>query len=406
MPRILYDGILDRKKTVVLIGQNDVGAAPSVDASGVMFSDILVDGNNKAGFGVYGTYLTNETNVSGVVTENTLEYGQYYARGWYATLEKLVASNNQGKGLAFGMPLEYQSGETVTWQITAPLELNNVHIDNIRAHNNGLHYSESETGTFRVENPLHRRQGYGIGFGLGNGFNAQNFTSELNGGVNLYVYTSSQPIKTIKNGYLENSMNNSNVANNLKTNILIEHAGGEAIPYNIDSVSMNINSGGIHFTGNTGRKVWLRNLSQPTFLKSLDGLDDDTLFQTVLKDNVYYLAGNYNTLDALAVNVTHEFNKNVRYSWEIQLPRLVRGVHKIYARLTPGNTTQPKSSLRLTDKENISNRTTHPYGGLTNEWKLIVLAPRERSILDFAGVGGDVNTPIDFKIVSIPTSTY
>lgn len=400
---LFYDGVTNRQKSVIIVGKNDVNEAPELDGSGLVLENIVVDGNDKIGFGVYGTYLTNETTVNHVVVLRTLEYGFYFARSWYVRFFNLTARHNMGKGLAFGMPLIYQNGNTINWTTNAPLEMNNTPIKNIRSHTNGKHYSHNNPSTFNIENASMRKQGYGIGLGLGNGFTVDNFTSEASGGVNLYVYTASQPLKTIQGGYLENPMSQSGVSAELKTNMLIEHTDNTGFAYEIRDVFMNYNSGGIHFTGLTGRQVWLRNVHQPRFLKSLEGLSNDELYAVVLKDNVYQSAGTYNTHEFLAVSTHYEMKVNTRYSWNFQVPRLRGGVHKLYVRYSTGTTTNPVSSIKATNLETGAVQ-SYGYPSLSSGWTLVGLRDGSFNHFSLGGSGGTVDIEVDFKVVSIPTS--
>src|SRR5690625_2322481 len=200
--RIKYIGEKDNHKAVVIIGKNNVDAEPIHDATDIVFQNVLVDANEKAGHGVYGTYLTNETQINNVVAMNTLEYGMYFAKAWYASLRNLIALNNRGQGLAFGMPLEYLDGTEVNWESPNNLEMNNVFIEYVRSGSSGTYFSEEHPNIYNPALPQIRRKGYGIGAGIGNGFGMKNFLSEGSGGANLYVYTGSQPVKSIEGGYL------------------------------------------------------------------------------------------------------------------------------------------------------------------------------------------------------------
>ena len=97
---IKYGGAIDRHKAVVLLGQNEVDSEPTIDTSNIIIENIRIDANNRAGFCLYGTYLTNETIVNNVTLENSLEYNAYFARGWYATFTNITSRQCMGNGLA------------------------------------------------------------------------------------------------------------------------------------------------------------------------------------------------------------------------------------------------------------------------------------------------------------------
>lgn len=403
--RLVYDGAVNRQKAMIVIGQNDVNEEPLIDASGLVLENVIVDGNNKIGFGVYGTYLTNETTVKHVIATKTLEYGFYFARSWYALFSNLVAKHNMGKGMSFGIPIEYQNNNKIVWNGTSsPIEMNNTPIKHIRAHSNGKYYSEENPNTFRITDATKRTKGYGIGLGVGSGFTCDQFISEANGGVNLYVYTSGKVVKSVKNGYLENAMYNSGIDPEEKTNILIEHTSETSgSPYEIRDVYMHYNSGGIHHTGGTNIMVWLRNIHQPRFLRSLDGVDANTLYSFILKDNVYSGAGTYNTNESLATAEQFETEVNTRYSWDFDVIRKNGGSHLVYIRLNSSSTIQPQSSIRVFDLVNDQNLNFN-YTTLTNEWKLIRVVPARYSKFSFAGTGGSSDAFIDFRIVTMPAT--
>src|SRR5690625_4403081 len=185
-PRIKYIGEKAPRQALILMGHNEVGSEPVNDGTNIVLKNINIDCNELIGFGVYGTYLTNETLVDNVTVENSLEYGFYFAKSWYATYTNLTSLRSYGKGLAFGMPLEYLDGKRVVWSSNAPLEMNTTKIDNVRAHSSGRHFSEPNPNTYDPTNKEINRLAYGVGAGMGNGFNMSNVTSERSGGVNLY----------------------------------------------------------------------------------------------------------------------------------------------------------------------------------------------------------------------------
>lgn len=389
---IKYIGALNRNKSVILLGA-EVGAEPTLDASNVQVRDLRIDGNNLIGFCIYGTYLTNETWVHNIVAMNSLEYNMYFARGWYATLTRLTSLACKGKGIALGMPLEYQDGTKVNWVAVAPLELNNLKIDDIRSHSSGTHYSIDNPGLYNPTNALHRRHGYGIGCGIGNGMRLENFLSEGSGGVNLYVYTESQPSKNIRNGYLENSCKNSglDVATTLP-NIIIEHTTINGGAYEITDLFTNYHSGGIYFLGE-GREVWLKNVHQPRFLKALDGKTTNELYAIVLKDNVYYGCGYWNRKEELEIPVAQKV-VNTRYTWDVTFPSTPGGHKAIYVK---GLGTAPIGSIIYEYDDGTTTTASFP-SLTTGVWThLTTLTGRLKAIKK--GGGTDVaDSNVEFRV--------
>ena len=401
-PMIYYDGDLNRKKSVIVIGQNGVGDIPTVDASGLALKNVVIDGNYKAGFGIYGTFLTNESVVDSVITIHTLEYGQFYAKSWYARFENLTARFNKGKGLSFGIPLSYQNGEEVEWG-SLDYEMNNTPIRNLRAHANGEYYSKDNLNIFSIEDSEHREKGYGIGLGIGHAFNVDTYTSESNGGVNLFVYSRHESVKNIRNGYLEKPMVGSGVADSEKTNILIKSTSNYGGPFVMDSILMNENSGGIHVTGEK-KKIWLKNVRFPSFLRSLDGLDGLELYSFILKENVSSGAGTYNTLEDLAIHTHYESNLDTNKNFTIKLPRFRYGAHLLYGRLSASNADnkQPISTVGETDLEDGSTNYFQHKTYSKDEWTFIRRVNGNFNRLTRNGGIGEGAANIDLKIITFP----
>lgn len=175
MAKIKYIGELNQKGAVVIVGANSVGKF-DVDATADVLSNIQIDANNLCGIGVYSTYATNETRIENVVTYNTLEYGMYFGKSWYATFRNLTAKYSQGNGIAFGMELRFSDGSVIKPADNEHIiQLNGVFIDGIRANTCG-----KEAGSQDY------KYGYGVGIGKGNDLNVTNIVSE-NCGIGILV---------------------------------------------------------------------------------------------------------------------------------------------------------------------------------------------------------------------------
>ena len=402
---ILYDGVVDRRKAVVIVGSNEVGAEPSIDASGLVLAHVSVDANYKAGFAVYGTFLTNETTIYDVRGKKALEYNVYFARSWYAYFDEIIGTHGDSVGVALGVPLKYFDGTEVNWTSVGAIEMNNTPISRIRAHSNGRYFKDTNPGTFNLADDYYK--GYGIGLGMGNSLNVMTYTSENNGGVNAYIYSSSENVKSIRNGYLENTMVNSGITDVDKTNLVIHHTSSAGDPYVIENLFMNYQSGGITYIGDANmRRVWLRDVHQPRFLRSLNGLSQFDLCKVVLKDHVYYGAGYNNTLEELATSIQYFTATNVRYGFYLNM--IGNGQTRyIYARLTPSknSVTQPKSTVifRSID-DNTYIATTYPTLTSTG-WTLIRNASIKYNQIEMGGNGGATDVFVDFKVVTMP-ATY
>lgn len=348
--KIRYIGERNDRIAVIQLGENGVGDEPTKATSGVKLKNIVIDGGNKAGFGVYGSYLTNETEIDGVVVMNTNEYGFYLNKGWYAKFTNLLAKQNNGVGIAFGMPLVFSDGTEITFTTSAPYELNCCFINNIRAHGNGLRFTDSP-GTFNPNNRTHRLTSYGIGAGIGNGFILRNFLSESNGGIGLYIYSSFQPVKVIREGYLENNCRNSGLdpATDM-VNMFIENIDDYGKGFIISDIFMNYNSGGIGVIGE--RKLFkLQNIYEPRFIKDFEENLNIRDFKKYFRlEDVYYpvALSDYNKR---AAKWFVKKQVNLKESWTIDFPFPLEE-HRIVVtakKITDGDFSGPAMKLTYSD---------------------------------------------------------
>lgn len=310
-------GMDEPRKAVVLIGPNEVGAEPVNDCSGIVCKkfEIVASGpNGSAGFGIYGTYITNETECDRITADGASQHNMYFARGWYAKLTNLTALNGQGCGISLGMPLRYSDGAVENWTTFAPLELNNVEIRNIRANMNGKSFSDNP-GLFDPDDAHKLRWGYGIGAGVGNGFRLDTFLAENSGGANLYCYTMFQPSKSIRNGYLESGCLNSGLDPATQMiNILIEHTSGDGGIYQLADLYCNYNSGGVLHVGEK-RPIKLVRLHQPRFMKSRAESKASAVREFMLTEDVFYMLSTHNVLFTDPVIASGRVN--TKKEWEV-----------------------------------------------------------------------------------------
>lgn len=396
LTKIIFDGTASKTTAVILIGSNGVGVDPVTDASSNIVKNIQINANNKAGFCIYGTYITNETEIDNLTLLNSTEYNAYFAKGWYSKITNITSKACRGKGIALGMPLEYLDGTSGSSGWSEPLELNQVKLDNIRSIDAGQYFSVDNTGTYDPTNTNLRREGYGIGAGFGNGFTLTNLLSEKSGGVNLYVYNGSQPRKVVQFGYLESSGLNSglNAASTLP-NIIIENTSGAATPIEIRDIFCNFNSGGIFHTGNTGSIVWLKNIHQPRFLSSLDGISSVDLQKVVLKDNVRSDAGFTNLEERImfpagygVVDTTSSFTINV-------LPGGGRKV--IYVKSVGPNY---YGSMNVNFEDGTTQNIAFPT--LTTSYQYAALVSSDVVSITKAGGTGSPSDDVSIKVMTTP----
>lgn len=394
-PQIIYDGVIDNRKTVVLLGENEVGAEPNQAAHGVLFKNFVVNANKKAGIGVYGTYLSQGTFVDNISVWHSLEHNFYFARSWYATYINLNSKTCRMNGFSLGLPLRFSDGTEVKWDTSNAIEMNNTKIDNIRSHMAGQYYSMEYPKTFDPQNKNNLRQGYGIGAGIGNGFNLSNFLSENSGGVNLYSYTSSQPSKWIKKGYLENTMLNSGIANREKCQLFIENIWPSGGGYVFEDIQFHDGGGGIYFSGES-RPVLLKNVWTPSFLESLDGHSPYELYQIVLKENVSSNCGFCNTTDKNAIPQQETFN--TRYHWEMPTPYGSSKYKMLFMRRVSGT---PQGGFRAYRYTGQTNDYSYP-DNLTSEFQFIRFISGDVELLAKTGGEGSTDGEVEFRILTVP----
>lgn len=168
LPEIKYNGAENRKKAVIILGNNNIGEFKK-EATNITLENIKINANNLCGIGLYGTYVKNESVVRQISIYNTLEYGAYFAKSWYATYENITVSDSKGNGIALGMELRFSDG-TILKPIDESeniIQMNGTFISKLRAINCGKGIDTQDN-----------KYGYGIGIGSGHCINVKNFVSE------------------------------------------------------------------------------------------------------------------------------------------------------------------------------------------------------------------------------------
>lgn len=405
-----WGGAVSPRKTMVLLGQNNVGEEPIKDATAVVLENVYLNGNSRIGFLVYGTYLTNDSWVRGVGGNGSTEYNFYFAKAWYASFCNIVSRHCKNNGIALGMPLYYSDGELVKWASYAPLEMNQCLIDNIRSHAAGQRYSVDAPNTYDPrKSDAMRFSGYGIGAGVGNGFRLNNFLSEKSGGVNLYYYSEYQPSKTVSKGYLEASCLNSGLdATSTLPNIIIDlsvgsNGGGQVIK----DIFMNYSSGGIYTVrrGQVYKPIELIRLYQPRFLKDLDGETNadqpNHPLNFVKMTAVYHHLGAYNLLGKSIVFQKEDVN--IRYGFSFSVPCYdTKDYFRVYFRRTSDNW-NPSGSIQF-EMENgeIASR-AWPSEAPKGQWIHIDVLGLFSKIKRGGGLGS-VDQFVEFKILRLPST--
>lgn len=398
--KLTYIGDLAPESAFVLLGKNQVGAEPIYDGTNNALINVHIDCNNKIGFGVYGTYLTNETVVSNVVVKNSLEYNFYFAKAWYAKFVNLVSMDCRNSGMSFGMPIYYLDGRVINWTTSNPLEMNNCLISNIRSIRSGKHFSIDNPGTFKVI-PSMMYLGFGIGFGEGHGFNVRNWISESSGGIAVIDYCAYSKVKVIEKGYVERSCLNSGLDSLTLCSVLIvatKSAGGRSI---LRDVYINPQSGGIFHTGDPTWKHYLENVYEPSFLRSLDGVSLYDLYSIVIKRNVHYACGSYNT-DPSSQTIDSVTKVNTRYSFKIEM-NVEKRNRALWVKAVEGGF---YGGIDANDSSGGKTNFILPQDLSKTEWTRLGVLNRNVVSLTKSGVDGPENREIMIKVVNLESTDY
>lgn len=396
-----YEGEENSRKSLIIIGQNSVGEVPSIDGSNNQLQNILLDCNYKIGFGVYSTYFTNDSGIINVSVKGSLEYNFYIAKAWYGTIKNLISLNCKNVGIALGVPLIYSDGEEVSWSGRNSVEMNNIFIRDIRSQSSGEMFSKDLPGTFSITTDYNK--GYGIGIGLGNSMNVSSILSEKSGGVNLYNLTGSQPVKSIKDIYMEYPCYKSGLDEKKSVNLFIEHLSSTGSMYQIENVYIQPNSGGVMFKGEP-RKVKLINTHIPSFLTSWnDTYKILDLYGIVIKDNVHFNCGQYNFLES-EFTQTFRGTVNTRYSFNITTTPLEGKFRAVYVKLIDDKAI---GALKI---NNSSNNSSYDVSFPTDINKdSFVFSHIQSGKYDSITKGGNsdtVNGNVEIIIYDIPTTYY
>ena len=376
--RFKWIGATNNRKAVVLVGLNDVGQDPdrnlpaSTASSGCIVGNFDTDGDFKTGFGLYSVSVQNECLYHRITAQHTTECGIYIARSFYGRIDGLYTFEHENNGIALGMPLEYRDGTAPTWIST--VELNRMNITDLRTQTSGMRFMNGgvDANTWDPTDPALRRRGYGLGLGVMNGGAVDNFTVEQSGGVNLYVYTSAQPIKTIEHGYLEFTAKDSGLdPASTMPNIILEAVNNQGGSYYLRDILCNFNNGGIYTVG-AHKKVVLQDIQEPRFLKTLDDPILDNPEQFVSLDNCSTNLGIISKVDS----IPNSYDTNIDVdtaSWATFVtPKLFVGGMHVYVRPKVGFTQKGSIGyLRLDGTQSLFAWVDYMKSTPIDKWTLL-----------------------------------
>jgi hypothetical protein len=187
---IFYDGALSATACVIRASAEAVGVQVAQTFSngiyGFRLESVALDGNDKAGFGLYAIRVQEPT-VQNVLVTGTNKHAYYIDQAYSGSYTKISAIKNNGCGISVGRgSLDYG------W--TAGRFVNAMYFSDLYAATNGADKAFDET-----TNPL---WGYGIGLWFHRGNIVTHYTSEVNDGVALVLAPTSST-NYIASGYSE-----------------------------------------------------------------------------------------------------------------------------------------------------------------------------------------------------------
>lgn len=182
---IQYDGPEDTETAVLRVSTAKVGAAPKRAVTNVHLEKIVLDGNKRAGYGLYSVYCSDDSSFSDITAIHCSQHGIFISEQWYSTYRNLVAKGNAGCGVTIGRVFD-------GWRRRG---VNGLTISNVRAHRNG--------SDRRFHEKERRDWGYGVLFCPGGGTSLHNVVCEKNYGAGLIYDLSKSCSHRVEGGYLE-----------------------------------------------------------------------------------------------------------------------------------------------------------------------------------------------------------
>lgn len=182
---IQYDGPEDPDAAVLRAATERVGRDPAVALDSVHIEKVVLNGGNRAGYGLYSVFCTNDSTFVDITARHCTQHGFFISQQWYASYRNLVARNNPGCGVTIGAVFDGWREQGV----------NGIELSNIRAAGNG------SDGRFDERSSL--RWGYGVYFRPGAGTVLRQVVSEKNFGPGLIYDLGPFGSNRVEGGYLE-----------------------------------------------------------------------------------------------------------------------------------------------------------------------------------------------------------
>ncbi len=182
---IEYDGRDDPLAAVLRVSTVGVGSEPNVALTNIHLENVVLSGGQRAGYGLYSVYCSNDSSISDVTARDCTRHGVFIAEQWYCTYRNLVARNNSGCGITIGRVFN-------GWRERG---VNGILLTNLRAAGNG------SDNRFHEKTRLH--WGYGVLFRPGGGSTLRHVVAENNYGAGLIYDLGRSCANRVEGGYLE-----------------------------------------------------------------------------------------------------------------------------------------------------------------------------------------------------------
>jgi hypothetical protein len=182
---IQYDGPDNENAAVLRVATAPIGVDPVASVDSVHVEGVVLNGGERAGYGLYSVYCTSDSSFSDITVRHCTQHGFFLSQQWHSTYRNLVARDNAGCGITIGRVFD-------GWEQRG---LNGVQLTNLRAGANG-----SDERFHQANRP---DWGYGVLFCPGGGSRLQQVVSEDNYGPGLIYDLGASCSNGIDGVYLE-----------------------------------------------------------------------------------------------------------------------------------------------------------------------------------------------------------
>ena len=200
---IKYDGTAGANVAVVRASSEAVGTEPTnVDTRNlpnVGVSDVVLDGNSKAGIGLYLVRAMMNCQYDRITATNTTEHGFLAMLCFGGSARNWIAFKNQKAGITLGK-------NVYSWSDAG---VDQCHFDSCWAFRSGYNASRTALNQFSEANP---DKEYGFGIFIGRALTFTNLQATYNGGAGVYLAPERWPIR-FDGSYIEFNSQSSGAAN-------------------------------------------------------------------------------------------------------------------------------------------------------------------------------------------------